>query len=270
MENKKNDFDDIILEKSNKSEKIKKILLRIIALVILFLVVMIVMKLLNGSEETVNDTILPSEPVASENLQENGFENMPITQNSPEDQFELLRKQIQGEENNTQALENNANEAQFTMPPVEDNVSNEPIKSSVKESEPNVFKEQVAEKPVEKVNVKKESKKEEPKKEPVKAKNTNTDAKELFKSVDTKTLHPSGLETGVYVQIFSVSNLDQKSKELAAVKQKGYTYKLYKTVVNGKEITKVLIGPFDKNTIANELAKIRKDIGKDAFSFTLK
>ena len=64
-------------------------------------------------------------------------------------------------------------------------------------------------------------------------------------------------------------NLDQKSKELAAVKQKGYDYKLYKTSVNGKEITKVLIGPFEKENIANELAKIRKEVAKDAFSFTL-
>lgn len=70
-------------------------------------------------------------------------------------------------------------------------------------------------------------------------------------------------------KFFSVSNLDQKSKELASVKQKGYDYKLYKTTVGGKEITKVLIGPFEKADIAAELAKIRKDIAKDAFSFTL-
>ena len=44
MQENKNSFDDIILDKTNKSEKIKKILLRVIALVILFLVVMIVMK----------------------------------------------------------------------------------------------------------------------------------------------------------------------------------------------------------------------------------
>lgn len=92
----------------------------------------------------------------------------------------------------------------------------------------------------------------------------------MFKNVDAKPVHPSGLASGIYVQIFSVSNLDQKSKELASVKQKGYDYKLYKTVVGGKEITKVLIGPFEKADIAAELAKIRKDIAKDAFSFTLK
>lgn len=92
----------------------------------------------------------------------------------------------------------------------------------------------------------------------------------MFKNVDAKPVHPNGLASGIYVQIFSVSNLDQKSRELAAVKQKGYEYKLYKTTVNGKEITKVLIGPFEKANIATELAKIRKEVAKDAFSFTLK
>lgn len=36
MDDRKNNFDDIILDKTNKSEKIKKILLRVIALAILF------------------------------------------------------------------------------------------------------------------------------------------------------------------------------------------------------------------------------------------
>ena len=92
----------------------------------------------------------------------------------------------------------------------------------------------------------------------------------MFKNVEAVPTHSSGLAMGMYVQIFSVSNLDQKSKELANVKAKGYDYKLFKTTVNGKEITKVLIGPFEKDKIANELAKIRQEIAKDAFSFTLK
>ncbi|EAJ4642988.1 SPOR domain-containing protein, partial [Campylobacter coli] len=33
---------------------------------------------------------------------------------------------------------------------------------------------------------------------------------------------------------------------------------------------KVLIGPFEKANVAAELAKIRKEVAKDAFSFTLK
>lgn len=273
MENQKNEFDDIILEKSNKSEKVKKILLRVIALVILFLAIMIVMKLINGSgdENTQNQSVLPSEPMATQdNNNDTSFESMPITDNtSAEDQFEALRKQFQDEQNTTTSSSNNNDTTNFAMPDQE--VPAEPIatasETTPQASTPKQEVKQTA-KPKEEakkqtaVKKEKESAKQTPKKE--------QNANDLFKNVDAKPVHPSGLASGIYVQIFSVSNLDQKSKELASVKQKGYDYKLYKTTVGGKEITKVLIGPFEKADIAAELAKIRKDIAKDAFSFTLK
>ncbi|HED4849472.1 TPA: SPOR domain-containing protein [Campylobacter jejuni] len=278
MENQKNEFDDIILEKSNKSEKVKKILLRVIALVILFLAIMIVMKLINGSgdENTQNQSVLPSEPIATQdNNNDTSFESMPITDNtSAEDQFEALRKQFQDEQNTTQnttASSSNSNDStNFAMPDQE--VPAEPTAATSENTAPQASapKQEVKQtvKPKEEakkqiaVKKEKESAKQTPKKE--------QNANDLFKNVDAKPVHPSGLASGIYVQIFSVSNLDQKSKELASVKQKGYDYKLYKTTVGGKEITKVLIGPFEKADIAAELAKIRKDIAKDAFSFTLK
>ncbi|EAI8056584.1 SPOR domain-containing protein [Campylobacter jejuni] len=278
MENQKNEFDDIILEKSNKSEKVKKILLRVIALVILFLAIMIVMKLINGSgdENTQNQSVLPSEPIATQdNNNDTSFESMPITDNtSAEDQFEALRKQFQDEQNTTQnttaSSSNNNDSTNFAMPDQE--VPAEPTTATSENTAPQASapKQEVKQtvKPKEEakkqiaVKKEKESAKQTPKKE--------QNANDLFKNVDAKPVHPSGLASGIYVQIFSVSNLDQKSKELASVKQKGYDYKLYKTTVGGKEITKVLIGPFEKADIAAELAKIRKDIAKDAFSFTLK
>lgn len=264
MENQKNEFDDIILEKSNKSEKVKKILLRVIALVILFLAIMIVMKLINGSgdENTQNQSVLPSEPIATQdNNDDTSFESMPITDNtSAEDQFEALRKQFQDEQNTTTSSSNNNDSANFAMP--EQEVPAEPTATTSENTTPQAsVPKQEAKKQIA-VKKEKESAKQTPKKE--------QNANDLFKNVDAKPVHPSGLASGIYVQIFSVNNLDQKSKELASVKQKGYDYKLYKTTVGGKEITKVLIGPFEKADIAAELAKIRKDIAKDAFSFTLK
>ncbi|GAA7169921.1 SPOR domain-containing protein [Helicobacter pylori] len=274
MENQKNEFDDIILEKSNKSEKVKKILLRVIALIILFLAIMIVMKLIKGSgdENTQNQSVLPSEPIATQdNNNDTSFESMPITDNtSAEDQFEALRKQFQDEQNTTTSSSNNNDSTNFAMPDQE--VPAEPTATTSENttSQTSAPKQEVKQtaKPKEEakkqtaVKKEKESAKQTPKKE--------QNANDLFKNVDARPVHPSGLASGIYVQIFSVSNLDQKSKEFASVKQKGYDYKLYKTTVGGKEITKVLIGPFEKADIAAELAKIRKDIAKDAFSFTLK
>ncbi|MBZ7963476.1 SPOR domain-containing protein [Campylobacter sp. 2457A] len=285
MENNKNDFDDIILEKSNKSEKIKKILLRVIALIILFLIIMIVMKLINsGGDDNKNQTVLPSEPTstAQDSNTDNSFENMPITtDNSAEDQFEALRKQIQGDQNDssleTSTLDQNLDNANFALPD-QDNVqqeSNSNTSDEKKQTVTNLQAPKVEEKP-------KEQPKEQVKK-PTTAKDTTTkkqehavkqnqqqNANDLFKNVDAKPVNPDGLPSGIYVQIFSVNNLDQKSRELAAVRKKGYEYKLYKTTVAGKEITKVLIGPFSKANISQELAKIRKEVAKDAFSFTLK
>ena len=264
--NKKNEFDDIILEKSNKNEKIKKILLRAIALIILFLVVMIVMKLINSDESTEQLTP-PSEPITQTPTESNnGFENMPITENSPEDQFDLLRKQLQGEESNESSqaqIEPSVNNETQTPPPAiqEPTEIEEQTPPPVAKQESNPVRQNIA-KPKQEAPVKENSKKETPKKE--------ANPKDLFKNVEAVPTHSSGLTMGMYVQIFSVSNLDQKSKELANVKAKGYDYKLFKTTVNGKEITKVLIGPFEKDKIANELAKIRQEIAKDAFSFTLK
>ncbi|MBZ7935162.1 SPOR domain-containing protein [Campylobacter sp. B0100352/1] len=285
MENNKNDFDDIILEKSNKSEKIKKILLRVIALIILFLIIMIVMKLINsGGDDNKNQTVLPSEPTstAQDSNTDNSFENMPITtDNSAEDQFEALRKQIQGDQNDssleTSTLDQNLDNANFALPD-QDNVQQESNSNTSDEKKQTVTNSQapkVEEKP-------KEQPKEQVKK-PTTVKDTTTkkqehavkqnqqqNANDLFKNVDAKPVNPDGLPSGIYVQIFSVNNLDQKSRELAAVRKKGYEYKLYKTTVSGKEITKVLIGPFSKANISQELAKIRKEVAKDAFSFTLK
>ncbi|TKX34537.1 SPOR domain-containing protein [Campylobacter taeniopygiae] len=285
MENNKNDFDDIILEKSNKSEKIKKILLRVIALIILFLIIMIVMKLINsGGDDNKNQTVLPSEPTstAQDSNTDNSFENMPIaTDNSAEDQFEALRKQIQGDQNDssleTSTLDQNLDNANFALPD-QDNIQQESNSNTSDEKKQTVANSQapkVEEKP-------KEQPKEQVKK-PTTAKDTTTkkqehtvkqnqqqNANDLFKNVDAKPVNPDGLPSGIYVQIFSVNNLDQKSRELAAVRKKGYEYKLYKTTVAGKEITKVLIGPFSKANISQELAKIRKEVAKDAFSFTLK
>lgn len=265
MENQKNEFDDIILEKSNKNEKMKKILLRIIALVILFLVIMIIMKLINSNENEnmQNQTILPNEPITTQdNTHDTSFESMPITDNTlAEDQFEALRKQFQEEQNATQ---NDVNSSSSNDDKLDSALPTQEIPQEVSSTLKKTIQTDTSKQESKQNTVKKE--KQSPKQTIKKEQNAN----DLFKNVNAKPVHPSGLASGIYVQIFSVSNLDQKSKELAFVKQKGYDYKLYKTTVGGKEITKVLIGPFEKTQISNELAKIRKDIARDAFSFTLK
>ena len=229
-------FDDIILDNNNKSERVKKLLLRVIALVILFLVVMIVMKLLNsGDENKGSQTLFPAEPNTSSE-----FDNIPISNepNSNElDEFTALKLQMQGFESNVSVLESNQS---FAMPlpsseynasaPAEPAAAPKPAQSAKPAAKPE-------QKPADKPKV---------------AQNSAQSA--------------SDLQSGAYVQVFSVKNFDTKSRELALVTQNGYKYSTRKR----GETTQILIGPFSQDELNAELPKIRQTISKDAFVVQVK
>lgn len=262
MDGNKNNFDDIILDKTNKSEKIKKILLRIIALAILFLIVMIVMKLINSgdtSSQNTSESIFPSEP---QTPMDKPFSEVPITDSNTSDidEFEALRQRLQGLDENT-SIDNN-----FTMPNAlpdtnETSIQAEPILPPEPKKDVEIKTKDDAPKSDKKTSATKNqepSKKQETKK--------TEDTKELFSNIKTS----SKLEAGMYIQVFSVATFDPKSKELALLGKNGYKHKLYKTTVNGKEITRVLVGPFSKDSINDELKKIREKVEKEAFVFQVK
>lgn len=289
MDEKK--FDDIILEKDNKSEKIKKILLRVIALVILFLVVMIVMKLINAddapSSEQNAQGIFPTE--------NNNFENTPVANAEPSDEFAALRAQLQGLDANSSTPSAAVNaESIKPLPPEPQSVVPAPEapkpESEVKNETPKVEpKKEEAKKPAAKKEpakseapktAQKAESKAEPKKQAAKpatakkeeapksaAAEKPADAKDLFKNVEVTS---GELPAGTYIQIFSVAKFDPKSRELEPIKANGYAYKLYKSEVGGKEITRVLVGPFTNQEISAEMDKIRKNVRKDAFVYRIK
>ncbi|WP_291950986.1 SPOR domain-containing protein [Campylobacter sp.] len=263
-ENKKNEFDDIILQKNSKNEKIKKILLRAIILIIVFLVVMIIMKLINNPNEE-NSLQVPSEPEKQVSY-ENNFNSLPITDNSKEeDEFEALARKLK-EENNSNENNMSANEVILH----DENTTNHIVNNSVLDQiETNKLKEENMVKNVEEIpekKVKLEVKKEAKVVKEDTAKANVANASELFEGVKTAT----NLEPGAYIQVFSLNTLDIKSKELSLLKENGYNYKIYKTTINGKELTKVLVGPYNENELKVELEKIRSKIAKGAFTFRIK
>ena len=239
-------FDDIILDNNNKSERVKKLLLRVIALVILFLVVMIVMKLLNsGDENKGSQTLFPAEPNTSSE-----FDNIPISNepNSNElDEFTALKLQMQGFESNVSVLESNQSFA-MPLPSSEYNASApaEPA-AAPKPTQPA----KPAAKPEQK-----------PKAEPKPAQKPADKPKVAQNSAQSA----SDLQSGAYVQVFSVKNFDTKSRELALVTQNGYKYSTRKR----GETTQILIGPFSQDELNAELPKIRQTISKDAFVVQVK
>lgn len=248
----RNNFDDIILDKSNKSERVKKLLLRIIALAILFLVVLIVMKLLSDSEPQQN-ALVPSEPAGTDTE----FENIPITsQNATEfDEFELFKLKMQGLDENSSA-ENNQS---FVMPLP----SSEYNASQAVPSEP-VAKPEPA-KPAQKPATPTQKPTEKPKTADTKKPATSTQ-KPAEKPATKPAQSAEGLQSGSYVQVFSVKNFDTKSRELALVTKNGYKYSTRKK----GDTTQILIGPFSQDELVAELPKIRQIISKDAFAVSVK
>lgn len=258
-ENNKNEFDDIILQKSNKSEKLKKILLRSIILIIVFLVVMIAMKLINdpGEEKTLQ---MPSEP-QEQAAYENNFNSLPITDNTKEeDEFEALARKLKEEssladtnttiEEKQEILSNSVLDQIATVESKE-----EPVKVEEKQEEIKPLEKSI-EKPIQK-----------PSEKPKAPEQSNTN--ELFESIKTPSVQTQ-LPVGAYIQVFSLNSLDPKSKELNILKENGYDYKIYKTIVNGKELTKVLVGPYKESELKAELEKVRSKIAKGAFTFRVK
>lgn len=103
--------------------------------------------------------------------------------------------------------------------------------------------------------------KEEPVAEPVK---TETPvAKPVIKKepVPVKTSPSTTTTKGVYIQIGAFSKTPS-DKYLSEITSKGYNFKLHKMNVQGKELVKVLVGPYSSRTQAQEnLNSVRTTLG---------
>ena len=73
-----------------------------------------------------------------------------------------------------------------------------------------------------------------------------------------------------YVQVGSFAHLKPHKRLIAKIKRLGFSYKQYKSMVNGKEMTKLLIGPYATNKEARKAKpKIRAEIESAAFIFQM-
>jgi DedD protein len=73
------------------------------------------------------------------------------------------------------------------------------------------------------------------------------------------------LQSGYYAQVGAFYQTTPKSNFLSTIIQKGYNYEFYAVKINGKQVNKVVIGPFEtRNDVKQELNNI-KTIEKNAF-----
>ncbi len=92
------------------------------------------------------------------------------------------------------------------------------------------------------------------------------------KTIQTKKLTK---KVKYYIQVAALMKYKKPNKKfLKLIKKEGYNYRFYRTsyVRNGKkiEVTKILIGPFTKNSVRHELKKVKEKITQNAFIFKVK
>jgi DedD protein len=230
----RNELSDIVLEKSDgsKNMKLKRILIIAAILVLLFLAVLIIMRALNKPSQTQEARlVLPPEPQSAPTTQTNEerlFQQVPIIEEEEKESFDDVVKKLKEKE-----LERTSQTTVET-------------KTAQSVKEPEVAKEPKA---VAKI---------EPKpKEPTSVKSSSPSQPK------------SNVATpGTYIQVLSVSRVNPDPKYLSTLVEKGYKYSLYRTTVNNKNVTKILVGPYKNYTEAkNALANVRRDIASGAFIF---
>ena len=243
----KNELSDIVLEKEDGSKnlKLKRILVIAAVLVLLFLAVLIIMRALNKPDQSQEARlVLPPEPQSAPTAQTNEerlFQQVPIIEEEGKESFEDMVKKLKEKE----MQRSSDRQAQVQNPPTQ---VKEPAPTPVKEPEP-------APKPQAKPEPKPQVQERTPTPKPTQPAQPEQSGQNIATS-------------GTYIQVASVSRNTPDATYLATLTKKGYDYKLYRTTVNNKDITKILVGPYENNTAAqNALANVRRDLASGAFIF---
>lgn len=269
------DMQDIILgnDQNSNSKNIKKILTIIAILIVLFLLILVIMKFINSGSKIVDETALIT-PKQNIQIQTPKVIEEPKPQIQPVEIKPVEIKPIE-------------------IKPVEKPKQIEVIKpvEIIKPAEK--IEPKIDEKPVEIINepiykhIEIAQPKAQPKPEPKIEKKPKKPSKPTIVSQikppkpqnlpignkKTQETHkkPANAKSGNFIQVLSVQNYDPKSPEIKNIAAKGYSFTTHKTIVNGKNVTKILIGPYEKESdLQNELAKIRKNLSPNAFVYRMK
>ncbi len=234
----KNELGDIILNKGSKQNGNKKIVLAAATLGIILIVVVLLMNTLNSdNENNLPQSALPPKPLkekpqASIQKEEPLFEDVEVIE---EDAPSKENAQEQKLEEIAQKLK--AENEKTQLPQVEE--VSKPVVSSQTT-----------------LHAKKAEQK----------KYTQTDVKPKHKHAAHKAS-----KGNYYIQVGSFSKYKPNKHFLSSIKRAGFEYTFHKTTVNGRRVTKVLVGPFQTEKEARRaLVKVRKLIEKHAFLTRLK
>lgn len=219
---------------SNETNKRKYLILGLV-LIILFLLTIVIIRLLNS----------PSDDDSFSNTQEKTNEEKSLENDSIEQQYQKIidekLKNIKEQTNQTEEV--NTEDSELNI----DSIEQKEKKVEEEAAKPDVF------------GIKKEQ--EEAKKEVVKKVTKPVVKKqEVKKQKTTKTVKKStntSKPKGTFVQVGAFSKQPAK-KYLEKIEKNGFNYTIYKVTVNGKVYNKVLVGPYNNRTKAEENMSIIK------------
>ena len=235
----KNELSDIVLEKDDeKKVKAKRVLIIVSILVILFLIVLLSMKLLNKSDDKKTpNLVLPPEPAVAMKKTDKDtelFKQVPIIEenSTKKDNINKIVKNLKNRATEEKKNEENKKENNRVI----NNPKKEEIKTVVEPIVQQVVK-----------------------------KTTPILKKRKIKHLSAKSVK------GIYVQVGATSKLTPSKNFLKRIKNEHFSYKLLPININGKKVTKILVGPFKSRKNAEQnLAKIKKSLNKNAFIYIIK
>lgn len=254
----KNELNDIILNKSSKSNSTKKVLLTIATFAIILIVVVVVMNQFSGKKES----SLPHAPEVSQVVVEEVVE---------EPEMESTNTEVQVIENDiahtSELVEDDEPETVQAVNIPDGKNETERIYDAVFE-EPEIIEEPdyttkatAKSKPAVKAEPKQVLK---PKKV-VPSGKYDPKSKRVVKTVE------SAVESGAYyIQVGSFATYKPAKSFLDKITSRGYTYTFHKVTRSGKTLNKVLVGPFRTQSAAREaLPVIKRNVISGAFLIKL-
>lgn len=248
IDNSADEFDSLILEKrSNRSSNKKKYLILSAVLLILFFLTIVIFGLLNSDRKTNSSMIQDSDLVeefqeqTKDNSIEDDYQKILDEQNRKIVSEKLDSPKIDSLEN----LDNIKEQIEKTPAKIEPIISNEDIDKTIKKIE---------EKKVVKATTPAKTEAKKSIKDLVEGKNSS----QTPSTTPTKKQETTTLTKGFYVQIGAFSK-QPDSIYLQKIKQNGFEYKVLNENINGKNLNKVLVGPFKSRAEASAKLPLVKE-----------
>jgi DedD protein len=286
---KKNDLSDIILEKdSSSNEKVKKLLLGVASLVLLFLIILIVMKMFNNSNispsenlSSVGDkTEITDSDLLSNNIDDSSpstlFKEEPIIDETSDTDLkfeEMVRRLKQQDSTQSEPIAEAINEQPTVamdqekktddlINKIKDATSNTvqtantKIEETIQEIKPQV---NITSSPVKTIK-------------PVTITQpeviTIREPKPIKKAV---TSYPLSTINGYFIQVGATYQSFPNKSFLAKIKNSGYDYVVHKVSVKGRDIKKVLVGPYGTRDQARaDLNNVKNKINPSAYIYRIR